>query len=158
MIGRPHFAKTLAAQLTRLNLLGLVDAGGAVVDRGSKLRFDYSVQPFSVAREYKCRIELQRSGNIPSTYVLSPDLQALAHGRRPPHIYDYSAGRTKLCLFMPGGGEWHSGLWLSETIVPWTVEWLRYYEIWLTDGIWHGEGEHPEMEPRKRYGIRGKRS
>lgn len=158
MIGRAATAPTLAAQLVRLNSLRLANADGAVLERGGKLRFDFSVQPFVGSREYRCRIELPRARHNPHPYVLSPDLQALADGRRPPHIYDYNRGRTRLCLFMPGDGEWHAGLWLSETIVPWTVEWLRYYELWLVNGVWHGGGEHPETEPRRRYGIRRKRS
>ena len=158
MIGRPTTARTLAAQLHHLNSLGLANAIGAVIDRGGKLRFDFNVQPFVGAREYQCRIELPRAGHNPDAYVLWPDLKALADGQFPPHIYDHNAGRTKLCLFMPGGGEWRAGFWLSETIVPWTIDWLRYYEIWLVDGTWHGGGEHPDTEPRRRYGIRGKRS
>lgn len=156
MTSRQASAGSLAAQLFRLNSLGLDEAEGAIVERGAKLRFNFSVQPFVGAREYQCRIDLPRVAHSVHAYVLHPDLTALADGQRPPHIYGYDGGRTKLCLFMPGAGEWHAGLWLSETIVPWTVEWLRYYEMWLIDGLWHGGGEHPDTKPRRRYGIRGK--
>ena len=34
---------------------------------------------------------------------------------------------------------------LSETIIPWAIEWLYYYEIWLVTGTWNGGGEHPNV-------------
>lgn len=148
---------SLTAQLLRLNSLGCDNAVGAVIELGGKMRFDFSLQPSEISRVYHCRIELPRAGNEPCAYVLSPDLLELANGQRAPHIYDQSGGRTKLCLFTPKNIEWHKSMWLSETLVPWTAEWLRYYEMWLADGIWQGGGEHPEVAPRKRFGIRGRR-
>jgi hypothetical protein len=151
---RPPAAKrTLAAQLLRLRALGLAGSSGAVIGRGGLLRFDFDARPFIGAREYRCRVELGRAACSAEAYVLSPDLQAIA-GERPPHIYDHSGGRTRLCLYMPGGGEWRAGLWLSETVVP---EWLRYYELWLVNGNWQGGGEHPDAAPRRRYGVRENR-
>ena len=33
---------------------------------------------------------------------------------------------------------------IADTIIPWTSEWLFFYELWLaTGGEWLGEGEHP---------------
>lgn len=154
MAGPQVGARPLAAQLLRLSALDLPGARGAVVDRGAKLRFDFSVRPFVGAREYGCRLELERAARGASAYVLKPDLQPLASGRRPPHIYDCSAGRTKLCLYTPDDGDWHPSMWLSETMVPWAIEWLRYFELWLIDGEWYGGGEHPKVEPRRRYGVR----
>ena len=29
---------------------------------------------------------------------------------------------------------------ISSTIIPWTSEWLYYYEIWLINGDWLGGG------------------
>lgn len=152
---RPATTASLARQLLRLQSLGLDNAEGAVIERGGKLRFDFNIQPYAIAREYRCRIELPRTGTNPCAFVLKPDLQALANGQRPPHIYDHSEGRTKLCLFTPKNREWRKDMWLSETMVPWTAEWLRYYEMWLVDGSWQGGGEHPEVTSRRHYGVRG---
>jgi len=33
--------------------------------------------------------------------------------------------------------------YLSLTIIPWTIEWLYFYKIWLATGEWCGGGEHP---------------
>jgi hypothetical protein len=152
----PTARRTLAAELLRLRALDLPGSTGTVIGRGGLLRFDFDARPFVGAREYRCRVELERAARSAEAYVLRPDLQLIA-GERPPHIYDHSEGHTRLCLYMPGGGEWHAGLWLSETVLPWTIEWLRYYEIWLIDGVWQGGGEHPDAEPRRRYGVREKR-
>ena len=38
---------------------------------------------------------------------------------------------------------------LSKTIVPWTVEWLYFYELWLATGEWYGGGDHPSTDEEK---------
>lgn len=38
---------------------------------------------------------------------------------------------------------------LANTVIPWIVEWLFYYEIRLTTGEWLGGGEHPQSEKRR---------
>jgi len=32
---------------------------------------------------------------------------------------------------------------IDQTIVPWAVLWLFYYEEWLVSDRWKGGGEHP---------------
>jgi hypothetical protein len=32
---------------------------------------------------------------------------------------------------------------IADTIVPWTSEWLMYYEIWLATSDWYGGGVWP---------------
>lgn len=49
-----------------------------------------------------------------------------------------------LCLYDPDACEWHSGLSIASTIVPWTIDWLACYEGWLATGEWTGGGRHPE--------------
>ena len=50
----------------------------------------------------------------------------------------------KLCLHLPG--EWSPKMYISHTTIPWTSEWLFYYEIWLISGSWDGGG-HGEPAP-----------
>jgi hypothetical protein len=142
--------------------MGLPDARGAYVQNRTKLQFDFSVRPTRLSRIYRCRLELSRHACEPVAYVLCPDLEKLANGERPPHIYAYDAGRTRLCLFFPDSNEWTPKSWLDETFVPWTISWLRFYEIWLATGVWDGGGEHPATEHadtprRRRYGMAGRR-
>ncbi|MGA0613080.1 hypothetical protein [Caldimonas sp. KR1-144] len=35
---------------------------------------------------------------------------------------------------------------LTLTLVAWTIEWLRFFELWLVDGEWRGGGRHPEPQ------------
>jgi hypothetical protein len=35
---------------------------------------------------------------------------------------------------------------IADSTVPWSVEWLIYYEIWKATGDWHGGGELPPLE------------
>lgn len=158
MVRQPRQVPSLAMQAHRLRDLGLDGARADVIRAGAQLRFDFTARPLVGARAYRCSVEMHRSGSPVAAYVLSPDLKQLSGGKRPPHIYAHSAGRTKLCLYMPVTGEWHSGMWLSETFVPWTFEWLRYFELWLIDGEWHGGGEHPKPEERGRCGVRSSRA
>jgi hypothetical protein len=39
--------------------------------------------------------------------------------------------------------EWKSNMPLANTVLPWTTEWLYYYEIWLVPGEWTGGGDWP---------------
>lgn len=68
----------------------------------------------------------------------SPDLTI-------PHIYgphDDPRG-ADLCLFHPQSRDWNDDMLVAESIIPWTAEWLFYYEMWLVTGIWGGdEAEH----------------
>jgi len=52
------------------------------------------------------------------------------------HIHIYKDG--SLCLYYPGDHNWNSYTKLTETIIPWISEWIIYYEIYLSTGIWVG--------------------
>jgi hypothetical protein len=98
------------------------------------------LQPTDFSACYKLRIELA-DGGLPKTYLLSHPIEN-AEGERAPHLYR----DDRLCLYHPNYNEWHRGLFIHETIVPWSSLWLYYYEIWLTTGEWLGGGEHPELD------------
>lgn len=66
----------------------------------------------------------------PRVYVLSPEIS-----RNAPHTY---RDENTLCLYHPYDNDWSAEKLIACTIVPWTVEWLRYYEIWCTTGKWFG--------------------
>ena len=61
-----------------------------------------------------------------------------------PHHYPNSANPKLpfLCLYDPDAREWHPGLSVAKTIVPWTIDWLACYEGWLATGKWTGGGRH----------------
>ena len=60
-----------------------------------------------------------------------------------PHVY--SQKEQRLCLYYPRGRcAWNSSMGIAKTIMPWTSEWLFFYELWLATGEWLGGGIHIE--------------
>lgn len=118
-----------------------VSRGPGVVKRG-ELIWNLDVRPSPFGRLYKVRIRY-RSADSPEVVVVSPDLNELADGRHLPHVY--STKPVRLCLFDPQTAEWSPGASIADTIVPWTYEWLFYFEEWLVSDEWKGGGRHPEV-------------
>lgn len=130
----------LGTQLLHLRALKLPVAVGQL--RNGVLTFEYVVKPTPVSREYALRLTYRR-GNPPHVQVLSPSIPELADGHGPvPHLYDRSHP-VRLCLYLPRTHEWGPERSLAQTIVPWSADWLFYFEIWLATGEWNGGGEHP---------------
>lgn len=67
-------------------------------------------------------------------------------GERPPHIYSNKTDPQNpwLCLYDPRERLWRPDESIAETIIPWTCDWLFFFEGWLTTGKWEGGGRHPE--------------
>lgn len=75
--------------------------------------------------------------------VLTND--SLEDGRtKLPHVYSHEEQR--LCLYSPNKAEWTREKLISSTIIPWAVEWLQYYELWLPNGKWLGGGHDEYRE------------
>lgn len=91
------------------------------------------------------RIEiLYRVGYPPEIRVLSPALIRLPENSEGslPHVYGRDSDPT-LCLYDSATDEWDESMHLSQTIVPWSADWLACYELWLMTGRWTGGGRHP---------------
>jgi hypothetical protein len=58
-----------------------------------------------------------------------------------PHVYPPAENPT-LCLFDPRAGEWDGAMPIAETILPWALDWIACYEMWLMTGRWTGGGRH----------------
>jgi hypothetical protein len=114
-----------------------------VTFRRGRLIWTGWLQPTLLSHRYRVRIELGHDG-LPHVRVLEPALKPRDQPTAP-HVY----GDGTLCLY--SRGEWHDGMSLVLTIVPWTSEWLMNYEIWLATGEWHGGGEWP---PQRRKPVR----
>jgi hypothetical protein len=53
-----------------------------------------------------------------------------------------------LCLYDWREHPWQRRWHLHETIIPWTAEWLVFYEIWVLTGKWLGKSAvHDESKP-----------
>jgi hypothetical protein len=106
-----------------------------------KLLWEFTAKPTALSREYCLRIAY-RYEDIPKIYVIEPDLVSLSGDRQIPHVYEQKP--TRLCLYLPGAGEWLPRMFIDKTIVPWSYLWLFYFEDWLATGEWKGGGIHPE--------------
>ena len=66
-----------------------------------------------------------------------------------PHIYwnERSPLWPALCLWDPEEIDWGPEMTIATTIIPWTSEWLLFFEYWQISGEFLGPGRHP---PRRR--------
>lgn len=112
-----------------------------------KLIWEFSARPTPLSREYGLRI-VYRQGDVPEVFVVYPDLADLSGGRTLPHVYGQKP--TRLCLYLPGAGEWTPEMPIADTVAPWAILWLYYFEDWLSTDIWSGGGKHPELQDEKR--------
>ena len=97
------------------------------------------LRPLPISREYHVRIDC-RAGENPKVWVAglpAPDEEPPEN--RIPHRYSDGS----VCLFY--GREWTPDRSIAQTIVPWLLEWLMYYEGWLATGEWQGGGIHPQQ-------------
>lgn len=102
-----------------------------------------ALRPTPVTCVYAIRLEYA-VGQPPIAIVEAPLLLGRPDGGEIPHMYP--AGDrwpARPCLYYPGDGDWVADRPLATTIVPWLLEWLIHYEVWLTTGEWCGGGvEH----------------
>jgi hypothetical protein len=108
------------------------DAKGTL--KAGRLVWTGLLHPTPLSRSYQVEITY-RLRQQPRVRVL--DSLETREGRSLPHVYSDGT----LCLHEPG--EWTDTMFLADSIVSWTAEWLANYEIWLATGDWHGGGEWP---------------
>ena len=118
-----------------------------------QLVWRYEAQATPLSRVYKIEIRLREGTGYPEVLVKDPNLQELAGKREIPHVY---RNPLRLCLYLPRKRQWHGGLRLDQTIVPWTALWLYYFEEWLSSDEWKGGGEHPgdSLQPSANRSLR----
>lgn len=108
---------------------------------GAKLVAEGPVQPSPLNATYRVRIEYEVA-DFPRVWVLSPELATRDDGISIPHMY----GQERLCLYLPGTGQWSGDLLLGHTVIPWISLWLHYYELWHLTGEWLGGGVEPNID------------
>jgi hypothetical protein len=110
--------------------------------RPGRLTWKFQAEPTPLSRRYALHLSY-RQGGAPHVIVLDPDLNALADGRTIPHVYSQKPGAVELCVYLPRTREWDPSMRIDQTIVPWAIVWLFYFEEWLASNDWKGGGEHP---------------
>ena len=103
------------------------------------LRWNGKAKPNPLSKEYSIHIVFKLLMR-PSVKIKDPD-NIFPGCKHPPHVFhvDEEKGEAEICLYL-GAYEFNSKMYLASTIVPWAIEWLYFYEIWLATGSWEGGG------------------
>lgn len=104
----------------------------------------FTVSPTSLSKEYNIHMYC-RGNKRPKVFLYGENLLKIDE-KNFPHIYGRNIAEKKVELCLYYGKEWNKTKLIAETIVPWTVEWLAHYEIWLVTGNWNGGGIHPNLD------------
>ena len=104
------------------------------------LSWSMAARPTAFSLEYLIEVEC-RLGGAPDVYVSGGEIEKMDDLSEIPHHYSVDAEkkRVKICLDY---GEWRRDQLIAATMVPWAVEWLAHFEIWLVTGKWTGGGIH----------------
>jgi hypothetical protein len=87
------------------------------------------IRPTDESTSYAIRIRY-KLWSVPEVHVVRPTITPNSK------IHMYADGR--LCLYHPPTQPWKGSDNLHQTIIPWTAEWLVYYELFLSEGKWLG--------------------
>ena len=85
------------------------------------------LQPSELSIKYKIKI-IYHPDSTPKVYVKEPNIEY------NDEIHMYSDKR--LCLYYPKEMPWNNTMHLTHTIIPWTAEWLIFYELYQIHGVW----------------------
>lgn len=96
------------------------------------------IQPYKDSTSYKVQIKYSCKG-APKVFIKHPKIKT------DHRIHRYSD--ESLCLYYPLKDPWKSKKNIHETIIPWTAEWLVYYELFLITEKWHGP-EQPHVKSK----------
>lgn len=84
---------------------------------------------YSVTYYYKIRFIPEKP---PKVFITNPVIQY----NDDIHLYKQD---NSLCLYYPKDFSWTKDSRLYNTVVPWTHEWILFYELYQITGIW----QHP---------------
>ena len=113
----------------------------------SNKRGNISVELLIRDGKYKLRIDI-KEGKLPKVYVVEPEIDR----SNPLEIHTfgfqyhpyYKKELPLLCLTHLGEDKTNTSMSLTETYIPWAIEWTEFYELWLLTGKWYGKGIHPD--------------
>jgi len=98
------------------------------------------LSPTPLSRTYEIKIEYE--------VFKKPKVKIISLGLTIPYI------KSEIHMFEDGSlcvyynterKEWNHDMALATSIVPWTCEWLYFYEIWVTTRKWCGGGIYPKQ-------------
>ncbi len=108
------------------------------------------VQPTPLSKTYDLTIKMKSSDRFPKVYLYNQKILQ-SKDDYPKHCYkrvfkSINNEYVQICLFLPG--EWRKDMLIANTIIPWAIEWLYFYELWRITGKWLGGGH--EFEGKKK--------
>lgn len=134
-----------------------------LIDQQIALKQEYSEATCSIQRGilywsgYLCPTPMSRTYHVtleykvkkrPRVTLIGENLQGLDKSSFPHKFHiDQQKKQVDICLHL--GHEFGENMLIADTIVPWAIEWLYYYEIWLTTDEWCGGGKCPVVEGKK---------
>lgn len=120
------------------------------------LTWEGAVRPTALSRTYQLTVTY-KVGYRPQVRVSGDDLPGLECPDFPHKFaIDRKNNTVKICLHLRH--EFNESMLIADCIIPWAVEWLYFYEIWLATGEWCGGGKHPgnNLPMKKRGQARSK--
>ena len=116
---------------------------GCCVVHCNNLAWRGDIKPSALSRAYKIKVFCHGFKMRPRVILYGENVQGLSRVNFPHHFnIDNEKGEVVLCLHMSYEFDYRYH-WIADTIIPWTQEWLYYYEMWLATGEWYGGGHAP---------------
>ena len=105
----------------------------------NELVWEGKIKPSPLSREYCVKIICHGIKHRPIVILYGNNVEGLDRVSFP-HMFSVNKEKkeVKLCLHL--FDEFKFLQPISETIIPWTQEWLYFYEIWLLTNEWYGGG------------------
>lgn len=116
------------------------ESSGTIV-RGGRLVWQTTIKPSAISDDYLISIEA-KPRKFPTVWASEGAISRCANLSAVPHKFEFDPDtpRIRLCLQYQ---DWSSCQLYTETVIPWIMEWLVHFEIWMATGEWHGGGIHP---------------
>lgn len=115
-----------------------------VIDKKkNQLYWSGTIQPTALSKEYSVFV-LYHFNKSPQVWIIGDELEKLDDDNFPHKFEIHRKNKmVRICLYRYS--EFNSSKLIADTIIPWTIEWLYFYELWLATGEWLGGGEHLEI-------------
>lgn len=139
--------KTLTLSRQRLILLKTYPESSCRINKHKTLIWKASIKPSLISISYKVEL-FMKPREHPKVWVVGDELEKLDDPNFP-HNYKIDLKKKKVLLCLYRYEEFSAIKSIAHTIIPWTIEWLYFYEIWLAIGTWCGGGEHPKAKNKK---------
>lgn len=116
--------------------------------KNNQLTWAGVIRPTPLSKEYRTLL-VYKIGESPKIWVIGDELEKL-EDKDFPHNYhkDIDNKMVRICLYRYS--EFNAQKIIADTIIPWTIEWLYFYELWLATGVWLGGGDHPQQGEEKK--------